>query len=315
MEPFKVSILIPLYNSEDWISETIGSIQNQSYKNIELIIVDDGSTDRSYDIASSYVNDSRISVFQQKNLGACAARNLAFEKSIGDYIVFFDSDDLMYDQKIENQVKLAVIHGDKFIYSSQWIAFKGPFSFDIVPVKSKIDKDFDNPVDWLVTSWMNKSGAVGIWMTPRSIIQKAGKWDESLRVNQDGEFFFRVLMNCTGVKFSDESYMFYRRNVTGSISKLDTEAKIADRLKSYIMYEKILNVKDDSSVKCSLVRNYAKLIYLYPKADEELIDKAWERIQELGGFKHADVGGRFFQLASKFVGFKKALLIKKIISK
>jgi glycosyltransferase involved in cell wall biosynthesis len=75
-----VSILIPCYNSEKYISKTIESCLSQTYKNIEVIIVDDGSTDNSYQIAKSYESD-RIKVYKQKNSGACRARNYAFELS------------------------------------------------------------------------------------------------------------------------------------------------------------------------------------------------------------------------------------------
>ena len=106
MNPPKVSILIPLYNSENYIEETIQSCLNQTYENIEIIIVDDGSTDKSLQIAKSF-ESGKLKVYSQPNSGACKARNLAFEKSIGDYIQYLDADDLLSENKIENQRKVA----------------------------------------------------------------------------------------------------------------------------------------------------------------------------------------------------------------
>ena len=98
----KVSIIIPVYNSENWIDILIESIINQSYKNIEILIVDDGSTDSTYDICNKYVQiDNRIKLYKQKNQGPGSARNLAFNHSTGEYIMYADSDDYFEYNAIE----------------------------------------------------------------------------------------------------------------------------------------------------------------------------------------------------------------------
>ena len=103
----KVSILIPCYNSEKWVGETLDCCLRQTYPNIEVVLVDDGSTDNSLAIAREYEKkDKRIRVFSQPNSGGCRARNLAFEKSTGDYIKYLDADDLISDDMIEKQVEL-----------------------------------------------------------------------------------------------------------------------------------------------------------------------------------------------------------------
>ena len=97
-----ISIIIPMYNVENYISECLNSVISQNYKNLEIIIVDDGSTDNSYEIASKYCkNDSRIKIFRKKNGGLSDARNFGIENSSGKYLFFLDSDDFLPDYTID----------------------------------------------------------------------------------------------------------------------------------------------------------------------------------------------------------------------
>ena len=90
----KVSVIIPVYNGEKTIEKCINSIINQSYKDLEIIIVNDGSTDNTYEICQKYSQkDDRIQVINQENKGVCLARNIGIKFSKGDYIQFVDSDD------------------------------------------------------------------------------------------------------------------------------------------------------------------------------------------------------------------------------
>lgn len=101
-----VSILIPCYNSESFLAETLACCVNQTYPNIEVVVVDDGSSDGSLQIAKSWESrHENIHVYSQLNRGAASARNLAFKKSKGDYIMYLDADDLISLNKIEDQIK------------------------------------------------------------------------------------------------------------------------------------------------------------------------------------------------------------------
>lgn len=101
-----VSVIVPAYNAENFICRTLDSILSQTYKNIEVLVVDDGSEDRTAAIVEYFAQqDSRVSLFKQTNTGVAAARNLAIENSRGKYIAPIDADDLWYPQKIEKQVK------------------------------------------------------------------------------------------------------------------------------------------------------------------------------------------------------------------
>ena len=94
----KVSVILPVYNVAPYLDETFGSLINQSLKEIEIIAVNDGSTDQSEAIIRKYMQqDSRISFFYQENQGQSVARNLALQHATGKYIYMMDSDDVLYD--------------------------------------------------------------------------------------------------------------------------------------------------------------------------------------------------------------------------
>ena len=100
-----VSVIIPTYNRADKIEKSITSVINQTYKDIEIIVVDDGSTDSTEKVVKK-INDTRINYVKQKNSGACIARNYGIELSKGEYIAFHDSDDVWHINKLEKQLKI-----------------------------------------------------------------------------------------------------------------------------------------------------------------------------------------------------------------
>ena len=94
--PPLVSVIIPIYNMESFLAETLQSVLASTYPHFEVILVDDGSTDKSVDIAQSFVdNDQRVHLFRQENAGPCRARNRAVKESKGKYIFPHDADDLL----------------------------------------------------------------------------------------------------------------------------------------------------------------------------------------------------------------------------
>lgn len=115
----KVSIIMPNYNCAKFLGETIDSVKNQTYKNWELLIVDDCSTDNSVEIIKSYIDaDDRIELFvNESNCGAAASRNRAMREATGKWIAFLDSDDLWLPEKLEKQLEFMVDNGYKFSYT------------------------------------------------------------------------------------------------------------------------------------------------------------------------------------------------------
>ena len=105
-EKIKVSVIIGVYNSEKYIEETIRSVLNQTYKNFELIVIDDGSTDKSFEIVAKLAEkDKRIKFLKNdRNLGVSATRNRLIDIAKGEYVAIMDSDDISLPERLEKQV-------------------------------------------------------------------------------------------------------------------------------------------------------------------------------------------------------------------
>jgi teichuronic acid biosynthesis glycosyltransferase TuaG len=116
----KVSIITPSFNSSKFIAETIQSVQNQTYKNWEMIIVDDASTDETEAIVRAIIEkDNRIQFYKlDENSGPAVARNTGIEKASGDYMTFIDADDIWFPNFIENNIKTIKETGISFVFSS-----------------------------------------------------------------------------------------------------------------------------------------------------------------------------------------------------
>ena len=100
-----VSVIVPIYNVEDYLLTCIKSILNQTYTNIEVILVNDGSTDKSLDICKKIIrNDSRVRLISKKNGGLSEARNFGIDEALGEYYLFVDSDDYIKEDMIEKMV-------------------------------------------------------------------------------------------------------------------------------------------------------------------------------------------------------------------
>lgn len=106
MNQHTVSVIIPVYNAAKYLRESIESVLCQTYSDLEIIIVNDGSTDSSLEIAENYQNDSRVKIISSKNKGAAAARNIGIRNSNGAYFQFLDADDILPSNKIEEQMKV-----------------------------------------------------------------------------------------------------------------------------------------------------------------------------------------------------------------
>lgn len=116
-----VSVVIPAFNAQRWIAATLSSAAAQTHTNLQIVVVDDGSTDRTSEIASEFaLNDSRVLLKRQKNQGVAAARNAGIDAADGDYIAFLDADDIWAPQKIELQLAALETAGSRFGLVYNW---------------------------------------------------------------------------------------------------------------------------------------------------------------------------------------------------
>ena len=312
----KVSILIPLYNSEKYIAETIESALNQTYTNIEIIVVDDGSSDNSLNIASKFESDI-VRVFSKENKGASSARNSAFQHAKGDLIQYLDADDLLDPDKIKLQVQEYLRYNNPgIVICGVWGRFVNQIS-KVNWEDQYTNKDYTNPISWLIDSWEGKGMmAQHGWLISRELILKSGLWNESLSLNDDGEFFCRVLLQAEEIKFVSESKVYYRSNISSSLSQSRSTKALQSELDSYKLYSNhILSILDNTKVRRALGQNFLNFAYMYYTKNIKLSNRALKEFYNLRIGKPWPVGSNYFKKIAKHIGFKNTLKLQKIFKR
>ena len=310
----KVSIIIPLYNSEAYIAQTIDSCLAQTHRDIEIIVAENGSTDKSYQIVKS-IDDKRLSVFQILKSNAAAARNYGYHKATGTYIIFLDADDVMASNKIELQLKALSKKPKGFIASCAWAKFKINTKEAIITPQKVWN--IQNPIDWCLQSWMGGGMMIpGCWLIPKPIIDKAGLWDERLSLHDDGEFMCRVLLASKGNVFVENTVVYYRQ-VASSLSRQNQSYRAAkSALEVCESYRKqVLFVKDGPRVRQALVNNYRRFMYEFHPKHKDLLQQARQSIQTLDVKNLPLIGGENFKKLTKIIGFYNALTLRESFNK
>jgi glycosyltransferase involved in cell wall biosynthesis len=305
-----VSILIPCYNADPWIAQTIGSAHGQTWRNKEIIVVDDGSSDSTRPILKSLLS-SGIKVIEQANHGAGAARNRALSEAQGEFIQFLDADDLLAPDKIEVQMKRLSRHPPDHIASGAWGRFYDvPNNTRFLPELVWTDLA---PVDWLVTSWGGGGMmATHSWLTPRTVIERAGKWDETPSPVDDGEFFTRVVLNSRRVLFCKEARSYYRSGIEGSWSKRRAPEMLLAIYRSIeSSTHHLLQTEDSPRTRKACADHFQQFIYdIYPHMPD-LIRRAEHKVRLLGGSDNVLAGGgTIFRLIANTLGWRPAKRIQ-----
>lgn len=311
----RVSVIIPCFNGLKFIKDTLESVFIQSYPNLEVIVIDDGSTDGSYEYLLSLDYENFI---VKKNIGkgACAARNYGFELSTGNYIQYLDADDLISPDKIEKQILMSKIYGECYLYSCGHLRFQVNVN-EQTWMPQAVDKNYEDPDLWLLDSWQdNGFGAVHNWLISKDLVELAGPWNENLVLNQDGEFMSRVILNSKGIQFCDGILAYYRSGLSGSISQnnKNSKGKAFSLLESYILYKKSV-VDSDKLVKLKkgLGHNFLTFIYQYYDYFPELVKKAKQEFYSLGYSKMWPVGGRKFKKVASVLGFETTIRLRALV--
>lgn len=209
-----VSVIVPAYNAEKTILETIQSIQAQTFSDFELIVINDGSSDRTVELLST-INDPRLKVFSYENGGLPVARNRGIQGATGEFITFIDADDLWKPQKLEAQLKALHEYPEAGVAYS-WTAF--------------IDENSNflyawEPLHWqgnvypqlLIRNFISSGSNI---LVRRQIIQAAGEFDPHLRSVEDWDYYLR-LAALAPFAVVPEYHILYRRSTQSMTSKID----------------------------------------------------------------------------------------------
>src|SRR2546427_9044351 len=265
-----VSNLIPAYNAEEWIADTLKSAIGQTWERKEVIVVDDGSTDQTLAIARQFASE-RVSIVTQNNQGAAAARNRAFSVSQGDYIQWLDADDLLAPDKVARQMEAVdQCRSKRTLLSSAWGRFMyRPHKANFVPTALWCDL---SPLEWL----LGKMGQgvfmqTATWLVSRELTEAAGPWNTQLLGDDDGEYFCRVLLESDGTRFIPEGRVFYRMSGFNRVSYIGrSERKMESQFLSMQLHIGYLrSLEDSEQVRTACVKY---LQYWLPSFYPERLD-------------------------------------------
>ena len=279
-----VSILIPAFNAQEWIADTLKSAIGQTWPRKEIIVVDDGSRDQTLAIARG-LGSKEVSVVTQANQGAAATRNRAYSICQGDYIQWLDADDLLAPDKIARQMDATDRDaGKRMLLSSAW----GYFMYrvhraDFVPTPLWCDL---SPVEWLLRKLgQNLHMQTATWLVSRELTEAAGPWNTQLLGDDDGEYFCRVLLASDGTRFSPEARVYYRVSGPNSLSYIGrSERKMEAQFVSMQLHIGYLRSLEDSERVRAACVTYLQnwLPNFYPER-LDLVEQAEQLAARLGG--------------------------------
>lgn len=278
-----VSIVIPAYNAEQWLPATIRSALAQTWPHKEIIVVDDGSHDRTLAVAKTFASTS-LQVVTQPNQGAVAARNSALALAQGAYIQWLDADDLLDPRKIEAQMRVA------HQLSDRRVLFSCPFgTFYHRTAKAQFTptplwRDL-TPIEYFLTRFEeNACFQTDAWLVSRELTEAAGPWTDTHSPDDDGEYFCRVAMLSRLIKFVPNARSYYRVGNYGSLNNTRSQravgALFASKAKC-IRY--LLAMEDTPRTRAACLRLLQDWFHHFYPEHTDIVAQAQSLAGELGG--------------------------------
>ncbi len=214
-----ISVIVPIYNCEKYLEQCIKSILSQTYSNLEILLIDDGSPDRCPQICDAYAEaDKRVKAFHKPNGGASSARNMGLDHAVGDYICFVDSDDILPENAISDLWK--GIASNRCQYAAGICGILNSVKVkNNIPAEKIIDYT-ENPMELL--DYITQSGSYSPYakIYDACVIQKHGlRYDENLKCSEDALFIRRYLSYCTRIALIPAIVYRYNTDNDESLSK------------------------------------------------------------------------------------------------
>jgi glycosyltransferase involved in cell wall biosynthesis len=324
----KISIIIPAWNAEKYIGETIECIMNQDWVNIEILVIDNASEDETISVLKA-INDSRIQVIELKeNKGASHARNIGLQLATGEYIQYLDADDLLSPNKFHLQYQALQNYPNALAFGNVC------FFWDVEDAWSKNPEPNESfyysstePLTFLLNLY-GQNGTGGMipihsWFCSRSLLQTAGDWNEGLTVDDDGEYFCRVVLSAERLIFTPQVNAYYRKyRNRKSLSREQTHNSMRSSfLATELKYQECKRLATESDeVEKVFARHYMELADITWPEFPDLTKMALRRVAALGGSEHIPHIGNpmlnklkyiFGWKNMKWISWKKNQLFKK----
>ena len=271
-----VSIIIPSYNRGHLIGETLDSVLKQTYLNWECIVIDDGSTDNTETLLEEYCKlDSRFRYHKRPptlSKGSCVCRNLGYELSKGTFIKWLDSDDLLSSEIIATQVDALLKSGSTLNISTAKFDFFQDSIQAYRPRKEQVNKNYKQGFNLLIDLGIYDAFLPAhSYLMHKDVLSKSGLWNEKLLINQDGEFFVRVLLNVKEVIHANQGMVYYRFGVgDDNVSRVSSPQKAKDVILSWILIDTYIKIYSKENESIQYVKN-AKRSLLKIIDDKDLL--------------------------------------------
>jgi len=293
-----VSIIIPCFNVSDFIEDCIKSALNQSYGHIELICIDNGSTDGTLEILKRYEAEGKVQLLIQPIKGAPAARNMGWKASQGEWIQFLDADDLLEPNKISHQIKLVMHSPDTALVVGDYLK---------VDLDTGVEIEFKADQEVWKGLLQNGLGITSANLFRKDLVQKVNGFDTTLRSSQEYDLMLRILQLNDRVVFNS-AFSTKVQTRSSSISKTDIEGNkhrflvLVARICEFMKVSKSTEYKalDQSFFNAMYNRIRLNSVHGYPDSA-----KFYSMILP-DGFKPAErpYDGMIFKTMMSLLGFK-----------
>ena len=315
MNPPLVSILIPCHNAAPFLGAALESCLAQTWTPCEVIVVDDGSTDGSQAVAARYAGRG-VRLQSQSKQGAAAARNAALRAAQGDYLQYLDADDLLAPGKITAQLERAACEPSGAVLTGRWGRFQSDPACPIFTDSNPLFADLSGREYLVRYGSYDCMMHPAAWLVPRAIAIQAGPWDEKLSLNDDGEYFARIVAHAPSIVYCADAVSLYRSSLPGSLSQQRTPRHLSSASRALIQIVSVmLTLEDSPQMRRAAADLCQRFAYDYYPASPEFTRAAEVRVRELGGSKYAPLGGLGFQLLRRLVGWKLARRLQAFLGK
>ncbi|MGB3294822.1 MAG: glycosyltransferase [Phormidesmis sp.] len=259
----QVSVIIPCFNAEKWLTESIDSCFNQTYRDIEIVVVDDGSTDGSLDIIKGY--GDRLIWHSHPNQGSNPTRNQGLSMASGDYVLFLDADDYILPERIEKQVGCFERTGADVVFSS--VRSQKHYPDGRIVLGDPSDERYYRPGDDVLESLIT-SRRLAHNLSPmftRDILEKVGGWDETVKCSQDRDLLLSVALAKAKFEFLPGCYSVYRQYPGPSrVSASKGRVRAEDSLKRTLKAERLLRAQGRyETYRKALAQAFFRSAFLY----------------------------------------------------
>jgi glycosyltransferase involved in cell wall biosynthesis len=304
-------VLIPARNAAPWIGQTLASVAAQTWPAIEVIVAESDSTDATREVVRRHLSKAVHLLPPVAGATAAANRNRALRAAQGEFLQFLDADDLIGPDKVKLQVGRILDRPDD-VASGEWARFlerPEEARFVAEPVWCDLAAR-----EWLIRAWTGGQPMMqpGIFLVPRSVVDRAGTWHEALTLIDDFEYMTRIMLAAREVRFAAGARLYYRSGNPHSLASRRTPDAWQSAWQSLDLGTRALMASADSAqARAACADLFQQLAFEACLEHEDVARRAQQRAEALGGSRVRMSGGLLFRLLRDVAGWKAAKRVKR----